>query len=1306
MTTLDKMQIMGIRSFHPMQESNIKFESPITIIAGQNGAGKTSIIECLRFMATGTYPPNAPGNAFVTDPKLLGRSEVKGKVMLDFKNHTGDYFCATRLLQSTMKANGQITTKTLESSLSRGGELKTSISSKCTDFDKEMVRQLGVSKYVLSSVIFCHQEESHWPMEEGKELKKRFDNIFEIARFTKALENLKKLKSEYQIESKLLENDLKHMGDKKNQVEEFKFELSTFEKAMSVKETDFSELEAYVGEKEQELSRGSEMLEAAQRRESEHRTKLNNRRHVEQNIASFEGKFLHIDPTGDVEVLRREKEEHADRMRGEERCQKSRDRELKEVEGDRGEAEKHLRQQQQRLCKLDENRKSLENKKIIMKEMMDELAAVMSSSSSPLLSSPGSLARDTLSRGKSHLQLLESELRSVTSELEEQERGLVSRKEDLLREQAKQEQTCKIREEEQRETEQRLLRIRQEQGSSRDLEDLQETIDLAEEELAALKTSRDPDQMESELQQLASRKQERERQVPALERENNEMEREEFIRRTVESYEKEREAKKRSVSETLARINPDLESLFVWPPPLSELEGKLLALKSEKEGERRKASSKLEALNKELSEATAKKNMCEQQATQCQESLYKFSSRKRELCGDREYTEVMEELKQEQQAEQDKLVTVSSSKQFYKECQSFIELRHACPVCKRAFDKPESMKPVLESLENRIKHVAPSMMSQQQLQLSELRGKLENLQKLSGTSEDMVTVEKSTLPSLLAEHDQLAILENELAQEISLQEKQVKALLTILEKINTLVPDVRVLSEKESECKEIDSKINIESKKLKNPIASKSIEEVRSQLRKTQREIKMFESQIAEKQTSKQKHEKEVRAKEQQIHELKSAQLEQQKRKQKQTALLEKKVELERSLETLEKSIREVRQSLTPIKSRILKFESELKEKRMENEKTLTGKRRKIELFKSLIAKISEKQDEIDSASSTINQTDYDACLREIAQTKSRSDSLNEKLGELRANISKIENEIANSRNITREYTDAIELIGHQASLRQLREEIAELAEQLERNPPKKLHSALRQIEAVLKTKRSKRDKLTGELEEKKKQVDKLRRILESEQYRNILREHDVKRFELMTVGYLIKDFEYAYHKLDRCMMQFHKSKIEQINAILQELWQNIYKGSDIDYIQITADDEGTSSATGRCSYNYKVVMMKGDIEMGMRGRCSAGQKVLACILIRLALAETFCGKCGIIALDEPTTNLDQRNVASLADNLVDLLEVKAQAKSNFQMILITHDQKFVEKFAHSEFVEHYWRLTKTDNYSQIKKLAFSHNSY
>jgi len=41
--------------------------------------------------------------------------------------------------------------------------------------------------------------------------------------------------------------------------------------------------------------------------------------------------------------------------------------------------------------------------------------------------------------------------------------------------------------------------------------------------------------------------------------------------------------------------------------------------------------------------------------------------------------------------------------------------------------------------------------------------------------------------------------------------------------------------------------------------------------------------------------------------------------------------------------------------------------------------------------------------------------------------------------------------------------------------------------------------------------------------------------------------------------------------------------------------------------------------------------------------KVLACLIVRMALAEAFSKNCGILALDEPTTNLDEYNINNLA---------------------------------------------------------------
>eukprot|EP00478_Filoreta_tenera_P001856 GABV01001896.1.p1 GENE.GABV01001896.1~~GABV01001896.1.p1 ORF type:complete len:152 (+),score=67.51 GABV01001896.1:246-701(+) len=134
---------------------------------------------------------------------------------------------------------------------------------------------------------------------------------------------------------------------------------------------------------------------------------------------------------------------------------------------------------------------------------------------------------------------------------------------------------------------------------------------------------------------------------------------------------------------------------------------------------------------------------------------------------------------------------------------------------------------------------------------------------------------------------------------------------------------------------------------------------------------------------------------------------------------------------------------------------------------------------------------------------------------------------------------------------------------------------------------------------------------------------------------------------------------------------MKEINATLKELWQTTYRGRDIDEICIKSDHDLKKDGVRR-NYNYSVVMKQGDAELEMRGRCSAGQKVLASLLIRLALAETFGTNCGVLALDEPTTNLDEHNVKALAESIGSVIRRRKQHKS-FQLILITHDEHFVE---------------------------------
>ncbi|CEP02458.1 hypothetical protein PBRA_009042 [Plasmodiophora brassicae] len=223
-------------------------------------------------------------------------------------------------------------------------------------------------------------------------------------------------------------------------------------------------------------------------------------------------------------------------------------------------------------------------------------------------------------------------------------------------------------------------------------------------------------------------------------------------------------------------------------------------------------------------------------------------------------------------------------------------------------------------------------------------------------------------------------------------------------------------------------------------------------------------------------------------------------------------------------------------------------------------------------------------------------------------------------------------------------------------------------------------------------------------QLSNSKAMLHEERYRTAAARHRDVTIDLETTRLAVADLDCFYKALDRSLMEFHSIKMREINDVLKDLWQATYRGKDIDTIAIRSDSaDGVADVGGpRKQYNYRLVMMQGDTELGMRGRSSAGQRVLASLLIRMALSETFCVRCGILALDEPTTNLDEENVRALADALNALIE-RRKGHESFQLIVITHDEEFVELLRKRDHADCYWRVFKdTNGCSKIKKIPIN----
>eukprot|EP00918_Siedleckia_nematoides_P081874 GHVU01179470.1.p1 GENE.GHVU01179470.1~~GHVU01179470.1.p1 ORF type:complete len:969 (+),score=311.28 GHVU01179470.1:275-3181(+) len=232
-----------------------------------------------------------------------------------------------------------------------------------------------------------------------------------------------------------------------------------------------------------------------------------------------------------------------------------------------------------------------------------------------------------------------------------------------------------------------------------------------------------------------------------------------------------------------------------------------------------------------------------------------------------------------------------------------------------------------------------------------------------------------------------------------------------------------------------------------------------------------------------------------------------------------------------------------------------------------------------------------------------------------------------------------------------------------------------------------------------------GELSTTMEFISDTNQKVSSAKYRNVRARQRDCTIEHTVLQMAVEDLKTYHSELDKALMRFHSLKMTEINRTVKDLWQQTYKGADIEYIAIRSDvgAEPNQPVSGSRSYNYRVVMITRDHELEMRGRCSAGQKVLASLVVRLALAESFCLDCGILTLDEPTTNLDSQNAEALAVALADLIEARRD-HANFQLLLITHDDEFVRMLARHHLCDCYFQVHKDSmGHSKIFKADMRH---
>ncbi|VVC25617.1 Hypothetical protein CINCED_3A008104 [Cinara cedri] len=665
-----------------------------------------------------------------------------------------------------------------------------------------------------------------------------------------------------------------------------------------------------------------------------------------------------------------------------------------------------------------------------------------------------------------------------------------------------------------------------------------------------------------------------------------------------------------------------------------------------------------------------------------------------DMCQGQEYETLLKEVNEKVEELQDQKGSVSTSGHLFKRYIKNLEAQDpSCPLCHRGFTSIDEVTELINDLNIRVQKI-PIELDTTITQLEIYLEKQSKLHQLKHTYTRISILNNSEIPKLKAELEtignNLKKCRDELTKlldsngKLETNETNAKNIQSDVIMIDSYYNDISRYTKDEQRLiktiVESGSTRNLQEAINEQNSLRSILNDICNVLEKKQHEITEYNETSFKLQVKRNKIINEELTIKCKIQDEKSA--------------LDKLNELNIIETVLRVELDEAKNTVEPIQKKLEEHIKKLEEtKKFQNEK-ITNNLKEIMLLEKKFLEINNLQTSIDDYkkkgwSLRINEInnsleDLKKQKIKIAETQINIQREIDSINEYNANqeIQKID--LENNKKLRQKSTAEIECL---SEIHELKDKVGNL-----------------DVNSLIREKKDNREKSEHLVQEKNKALGRkleLENVIEITKkelavshYRNAEKNYLDQKVQLEVLHCVDNDLNKYIKALEWALNRFHSDHMQSINTIIKNLWRDIYTGNDIDYIQIKTSDDNkpiSTDSSKRRVFNYRIVQIKNDVELDMRGRCSAGQKVLACLIVRMALAETFSKNCGILALDEPTTNLDEANIQSLAESLSEIITRRSSQKS-FQLIIITHDPSFLSKLSARDMVDTYYEVQRNNN--------------
>lgn len=1148
---------------------------------------------------------------------------------------------------------------------------ETTLSKRCADANNQMASEMGVSKAILNNVIFCHQEDSSWPLDEQKKLKEKFDAIFGTTEYNKAIDKVMAMKKAYTEKRTLKERDLKEFLLNKGDCDRKQLEL----KDATAKLDQLNGLQSKVDD---EMRPIREQLDEIRKIElgvskwvaerTAIQTKLDNCKETQSKLRS---KIKVVQEEKSIDDL--ESELHAFKLSV---IEKRNDLQEKERLLSKGTLEEKALQRvvndlMSKSGTLQYKRKTEQeltaNRTKKLQKLCLELSITFEGGIEDSQIDLGSILIEietAFEREEAHIKDLSAKHDKMDEEFQSQINSYREKVCSIEAEIAsKREQITRLKRDE-RKLETQINEI---ESSAEVLKKLDRELKQVDREYDAFQSSTDLEQLQRNLDKMKAAKSGLESEMERLDEEIHFLTSIASLTNNIDLKTGQLEEKQSEMDRLKNKHQSNLK-LLLHKTIDRDYRRTVLAAQQQLKSDKKEAADELKSRQMRFAASQSNRKSQSEHLKKIKAELGELEEKVYEVCGGRDYEDMVLKKKDSLAKIQLEFGAVKSSEALYKKYIDDLKGQAGCPLCHTKMTEREQrslsdeLLEEISSLPNKIREMGLTLNREQKAfdDLLSLRPSVQSLERLRVEIPDVEGKVRACDSAL--KDDQMAI--EKLEAKCNGPDQK-------LEIISSIIGDMQSLDEGNVLIEKLGREIDSLKARIPKRESSTNLDDAQLQKSTLLSEIKSVRLQIdrAEQELSKaRKHYNDLCEKRNSI---KRQQLNLQEGIQALTQLKERFEEISSQIVCLCEEISANEESLKPIKSRLLEVTREKQSTKNKNRQTLDTVRQKVSRLRDQNKDIEGDTQQLEQLAAENLASCIEKLERQLKETKQEMKLKQDRIKEVEGVIDTLRVEITNQATLERDLQDNLELKEKQEQERELMAKYLKLKKTIDDADYERVDKTKRGLLKQQEGLTAHRGEIIGQQYELKAQAKRMQEELNGPRYRDAAKNYRSAFYATEVLKQTIADLNQYKVALEWALLKYHAEHMERINELIREFWRDIYRGNDIDYVQIRTDEQATGGDKRR-SYNYRVVQCKNGTEIDMRGRCSAGQRVLASLIIRMALAETFSSNCGVLALDEPTTNLDKENIESLCMSLRKIIEAR-KTQVNFMLLVITHDEDFVQ---------------------------------